>query len=194
MFSGIIKDKTKILGINKGVFTVENIFNNDNNLKIGDSVAHDGACMTITEISNEKYSFFVMEESINKTNFSHKKIGDYFNIEGSLKLSDSLDGHFVTGHVDTTGIIKKLDTKNDASKIIHVAFDEKHVNLIINKGSITINGVSLTIVDDGKDFLSVSIIPLTQEITNLGLLKTGDIVNLEFDMIGKYINKIHSNS
>ncbi len=194
MFSGIIKDKTKILWINKWVFTVENIFNNDNNLKIWDSVAHDWACMTITEISNEKYSFFVMEESINKTNFSHKKIWDYFNIEWSLKLSDSLDWHFVTWHVDTTWIIKKLDTKNDASKIIHVAFDEKHVNLIINKWSITINGVSLTIVDDWKDFLSVSIIPLTQEITNLWLLKTWDIVNLEFDMIWKYINKIHSNS
>jgi len=194
MFSGIIKNKTKILWINKWVFTVENLFNNDNNLEIWDSVAHDWACMTITEIDSEKYSFFVMEESINKTNFSHKKIWDYFNVEWSLKLSDSLDWHFVTWHVDTTWTIKNIENKNDDSKVIYVSFDEKFVNLIINKWSITINGVSLTIVDDWKDFLSVSIIPLTQEITNLWLLQAWNIVNLEFDMIWKYINKIQSNS
>ena len=190
MFSWIIKNKAKILWINKWLFTVTNIF--PHKLNIWESIAHDWACMTLTEIDNDTYSFFVMEESLKKTNFLQKEIWGYFNVESSLKLSDSLDWHFVTWHVDTTWIIKDIEIKNDKSKIIYISFDEKYKNLIINKWSITINGVSLTVVDDWNDYLSVSIIPLTQEITNLGLLKKWDIVNLEFDMIWKYINKIQN--
>ena len=190
MFSWIIKNKAKIVWINKWIFTITNIFKHQ--LNIWDSIAHDWACMTLTEIDNKKYSFFVMEESMNKTNFSQKQIWDYFNVESSLKLSDSLDWHFVTWHVDTTWIIKDVTINNDNSKVIYVSFDEKYKNLIINKWSITINWVSLTIVEDWKDFLSVSIIPLTQEITNLWLLRAWDIINLEFDMIWKYINKIQN--
>ncbi|MDD3144521.1 MAG: riboflavin synthase [Candidatus Gracilibacteria bacterium] len=191
MFSGIIENKARILNINNGTYTVENIFKKS--LKKGISIAHDGACMTIIESDNEKYSFFVMEESIKKTNFKTKHIGDYFNVEGSLKLSDTMDGHFVSGHVDTTGIVEKIIENADNSKYYFIKYDNKYNNLVIEKGSITINGVSLTVVEDGKDYLSVSIIPHTQSITNIGILKVGDTVNLEFDILGKYINKLQSN-
>ncbi|MDD2870649.1 MAG: riboflavin synthase [Candidatus Gracilibacteria bacterium] len=191
MFSGIVKNKAKILEINNGNFTVENIFGKE--LKVGVSVAHDGACMTITKSDKDKYSFFVMQESLKKTNFGTKKIGDTFNVESSLKLSDTMDGHFVSGHIDTTGIVEKILENSDLSKYIYIKFDDKYKNLIIEKGSITINGVSLTIVEDGNDYLSVSVIPLTQKITNIGDLKVGDTVNLEFDIFGKYINKLNLN-
>jgi len=188
MFSWIIKNKAKILNIEKWNYTVENIFEYD--LKIWISISHDWACMTIIESTPEKYSFFVMEESIKKTNFKNKNIWDFFNIEWSLKLSDTMDWHFVSGHIDTTGEVTKIIENSDWSKYYYIKFDEKYSNLIIEKWSITINWVSLTIVDDLWDSLSVSIIPLTQEITNIWELKKWDTVNLEFDILGKYINKL----
>lgn len=190
MFSGIIQNKARILEVKEWVYTIENIFKEE--LKQWISIAHDGACMTITESDTEKYSFFVMEESIKKTNFKTKKIWDFFNVERSLKMSDSLDGHFVSGHIDTTGQVSKIIENTDGSKYIYVDFDEQYKNLIIEKWSITINGVSLTVVEDGKNFLSVSIIPLTQKITNIWDLQIWDTVNLEFDIFAKYINKINT--
>jgi len=150
--------------------------------------------MTITQSDEKKYSFFVMEESIKKTNFQNKKVWDTFNVEKSLKLSDSLDGHFVSGHIDTTWKITKIVRNKDESIYIHISFDKKFKNLIISKGSITVSWVSLTVVEDWEDFLSISIIPLTQELTNLGEVKVWDIVNLEFDILWKYINKIQLNN
>jgi riboflavin synthase len=188
MFSGIIEKKAKILNIENWNYTVENIFKK--NLKVWISIAHDWACMTITESNAEKYSFFVMEESIKKTNFKNKKSWDFFNIEWSLKLSDTMDWHFVSGHIDTTWKVTKIVENSDWSKYYYIKFDSKYSNLIIEKGSITINWVSLTIVDDLWDSLSVSIIPLTQQITNIWELKIWDLVNLEFDILGKYINKL----
>ncbi len=188
MFSWIIRNKAKILEINNWNYTLENIFKKDLNLWI--SIAHDWACMTVTKSSPEKYSFFVMEESIKKTNFKNKKVWDYFNIEWSLKMSDTMDGHFVSWHVDTTWEVTKIIKNDDDSKYYYINFSEKYKNLIIEKWSITINWVSLTIVEDWNDYLSVSIIPLTQEITNIWDLEVWDIVNLEFDILGKYINKI----
>lgn len=191
MFSGIIKNKAKILDINNWNFTVENIFGNK--LEKWISIAHDGACMTITESDNNKYSFFVMEESLKKTNFWKKKIWETFNVEWSLKLSDTLDWHFVSWHIDSTWEVEKIVINKDLSKYIYIKFDEKYKNNIIEKWSITINWVSLTIVEDWNNYLSVSIIPLTQEITNIWDLKVWDLVNLEFDIFWKYINKINLN-
>ncbi|MBP9778995.1 riboflavin synthase [Candidatus Gracilibacteria bacterium] len=188
MFSGIIEHKAKILTRDGGRFVVENTF--DEALVIGQSIAHDGACMTLTNWSTEQYEFFVMEESLRVTNFGKKIIGDFFNVEQSLKLGDRIDGHMVTGHIDTTGVVRNTEKKEDGSMILSVSFDTQYQVNIIQKGSITINGVSLTIMETGDDFLSVSLIPLTQDWTNLGLLMVGDIVNLEFDMIGKYVAKI----
>jgi len=191
MFSWIIKNKAKILKIDNWVFEVENIF--EKSLKIWISIAHDWACMTVTESTSEKYSFFVMEESIKKTNFRNKKPWDNFNIEWSLKLSDTMDWHFVSGHIDTTGEVTDIKENSDWSKYFYIKFDSKYSNLIIEKWSITINWVSLTIVDDLWDSLSVSVIPLTQEITNIWELKIWDLVNLEFDILWKYINKLQLN-
>lgn len=191
MFSGIIEQKAKILNTQNGIFTIENTFQEIPT--IGQSIAHDGACMTITEADTEKYSFFAMEESLKITNFWTKKIGDFFNVERSLKVWDRIDGHFATGHVDTVGKISEIIVNNDQSKLITVHFDTKFHDFIIQKWSITINGVSLTIVAEWIDFLTVSLIHLTQEITNLWNLKVEDSVNLEFDMMGKYISKMLSN-
>jgi len=191
MFSWIIENKSHILNINNWTYTVENIFKKP--LKQGISIAHDWACMTIIESDNEKYSFFVMEESIKKTNFKTKHIWDFFNIEWSLKLSDTMDGHFVSGHIDTTWIVEKIIENTDNSKYYFIKYDNKYNNLVIEKWSITINWVSLTVVEDWKDYLSVSIIPHTQSITNIWLLKVWDTVNLEFDILWKYINKLQSN-
>ena len=188
MFSGIIEQKAKIIDIQKGVFTIENTFHEIPT--IGQSIAHDGACKTIIGADTEKYSFFAMEESLKITNFWTKKIGDFFNVERSLKVGDRIDGHFVTGHVDTIGKVSEIIINNDHSKLVTVHFDPKFHDFIIQKGSITINGVSLTVMDEWMDFLSVSLIHFTQEITNLGDLSIGNSVNLEFDMMGKYISKM----
>ena len=190
MFSGIIQAKSKIISADKWNFVVENNF--DENLEIGESIAHDGTCMTITDFDTEKYSFFVMEESLKLTNFSEKKSWDYFNAERSLKLNDAVNWHFVTWHIDSIWKITEIITNSDDSIEIFISFPNKYENNIIDKWSITINWVSLTICANGKDYLSVSIIPHTQEVTNLWELKVWNNVNLEFDMIWKYINKIHA--
>lgn len=191
MFSGIIKNKAKILEIKNWYFTIKNIF--AKKIKTWMSIAHDWACMTIINSNEKNYSFFVMEESLKKTNFWDKKVWDTFNIEWSLKLSDSLDGHFVSWHIDTTWIVTKIIKNKDNSKYIYIKFDKKYKNLIIEKWSIAINWVSLTIVEDWEDYLSVSIIPITQEITNIWDLKVWNKVNLEFDIFWKYINKLQLN-
>ncbi len=188
MFSWIIEHKAKILTRDGWRFVVENTF--DEALVIGQSIAHDGACMTLTNWSTEQYEFFVMEESLRVTNFWKKIIWDFFNVEQSLKLWDRIDGHMVTGHIDTTWVVRNTEKKEDGSMILSVSFDTQYQVNIIQKGSITINWVSLTIMETGDDFLSVSLIPLTQDWTNLWLLMVWDIVNLEFDMIGKYVAKI----
>jgi len=185
MFSGIIEKKQKILWVEEGRFTVKNIFWND--LKIGQSIAHDWACMTIESFDEDKYTFFVMEESLKKTNFWTKKTWDYFNIERCLKVNDRIDWHFVSGHIDTRGEISILKQKDDGSLIIWVRFEEDFSKYTIKKWSICINWVSLTIVDVASGYISVSLIPLTQDWTNLGNINLGDAVNLEFDLLGKYI-------
>lgn len=188
MFSGIIEHQAKILKKEGGLFRVENTFSDS--LKEGQSIAHDGACMTLTTITPEYYEFFAMEETLRVTNFGTKKIHDTFNVERCIQIGERLDGHFVTGHIDTIGTVAELDKKSDGSLIYGVTFDTKYNNLLIEKGSITINGVSLTVVDVEDGFLSVSLIPLTQDWTNLGTSNLSDIVNLEFDMIGKYVTKL----
>lgn len=191
MFSWIIEHQARILARNGGEFVIENTF--DEPLVIGQSIAHDGACMTLTTWNADSYGFFVMEESLGVTNFWKKSTGDTFNVERSLKLWDRIDGHMVSGHVDTIWEVWMIEVLHDWSKILKILFDKKYNVLIIRKGSITINGVSLTIVEDGDGYLTVSLIPLTQEWTNLGTLEVADTVNLEFDMIAKYAQKILNN-
>ena len=191
MFSWIIKWKAEILEINSWNFKIKNIF--DEKLKIWESISHDWACMTITEINDNFYAFFVMEESLKKTSFSNKKSWDFFNVESSVRFWGKIDGHIVSGHIDWAWKVDLIEKKADNSKVIFIKFNPKFQNLIIEKWSITVNWVSLTIVEVWKDFFSISIIPLTQEITNLWNLEKGDFVNLEFDMMWKYVEKIMKN-
>ncbi|MFA5916894.1 MAG: riboflavin synthase [Candidatus Gracilibacteria bacterium] len=186
MFSGIVETKFKIKSINAGEFVVENTFTD---LTLGQSIAHDGACMTVTEVGNGFHKFFAMEETLNRTDFGSKKVGDTFNIERCVRYGDRIDGHFVTGHIDDVGVVKKIEKKDDDSQVFTISFDEKFKDLLVEKGSIALNGVSLTLVEVGNDYFTISLIPHTLEITNLGELKLGDKVNLEFDILGKYIIK-----
>jgi len=185
MFSGIIEKKAKILHIDGEKFTIENLFWDE--LQLGQSIAHDGACMTIDSLEDNSYTFFMMEESLKKTNFWTKKVGDHFNVERCIQVGDRIDGHFVSGHIDTTWEVSLLEKIHDGSLIIGISFDESFSKYIIDKWSIAINGTSLTIVERKKWYISVSLIPLTQDWTNLWELEIGNTVNLEFDMVGKYI-------
>ena len=187
MFSWIIEKKSRILEINDWNFVVENNFSEP--LQIGQSIAHDWACMTITSFDLEKYSFFAMQETLNLTNFNTKKPWDFFNVERCIKLWDRLDWHMVSWHIDTVWEVSELVKNSDGSLWVYINYDKNFSKYIITKWSITINWTSLTIILDEPWKLWVSLIPITQEITNLWELKLWDKVNLEFDLVGKYIFK-----
>ena len=208
MFSGIIEHQAKILSCEWGVFRVENTFYSRvyedtgfmvtgewkevESLKLGQSIAHDGACMTLTKITPEYYEFFSMQESLSVINFGSKQVGDTFNVERCLKLWDRIDGHFVSGHIDTVWKVILLEKQIDGSLIFGVSYDTQYTPLVIKKWSITINGVSLTVLDIDSGSLTVSLIPLTQEWTNLGVSQLWESINLEFDMLGKYIQQLNT--
>ena len=188
MFSGIIEKTGKILAINSWEFRIENHFWND--VQVGQSIAHDGACMTIESFDKKSYTFFTMEESLKKTNFWKKEVWDSFNIERCITMWARVDGHFVSGHIDTTWTIELLEKKVDNSFLLWVSFDESFSKYTIEKWSISLNGVSLTIIEKQTGYISVSLIPLTQDWTNLWTLQIWDTINIEFDMLGKYILNI----
>lgn len=185
MFTWIIEKKAKILEVNWGRITVENNFWKE--LNIGQSISHDWACMTIETFDDEKYTFFAMEESFRRTNFHTKKIWDFFNIERCLQVWQRLDGHFVSGHIDNTWKVIKVIKNNDGSWEIFFSYSPEFKYNLIDKWSITINWTSLTVCHLDSESFSVSLIPLTLEITNLWDLEVWDTVNLEFDMLWKYI-------
>jgi riboflavin synthase len=145
--------------------------------------------MTLTRIEPEFYEFFMMEESLRVTTFWTKKVWDRVNVERSLKVWDRIDGHIVTGHVDVVWKVILLDKIPDSSLIIGIEYPQEYMRFIIQKGSITVNGTSLTVVEDRENIFTVSLIPLTQDWTNLWTLQIWDLVNLEFDMMAKYMLK-----
>jgi riboflavin synthase len=155
-------------------------------LKVGDSVAINGVCLTAVNISKGITEFEMIGETIKKTNLGSLERGDRVNIERSLKVGERLEGHFVLGHVDGVGIISKIEKQTNQVQI-WIKIPKKLSKHIIKKGSITVDGISLTIVDKLKDQFSVSIIPHTIQVTNLGYKKIGDKVNIETDILGKYI-------
>lgn len=160
-------------------------------VNIGDSVAVNGVCLTVTSIGKEALIFDVMAETIRKTGFSRLKTGDAVNLEGSLKANGSLGGHFVLGHIDCIGHVKEIGNKGD-EYAIKVEFPDEYSPLIVPKGSVAIDGVSLTIGKAGRNNLTVFIIPHTLKTTTLDTKRSGDCVNLEFDIIGKYIARQRS--
>ncbi len=155
-------------------------------LKVGDSVAINGVCLTAVNISKGITEFEMIGETIKKTNLGSLERGDQVNIERSLKVGERLEGHFVLGHVDGVGIISKIEKQTNQVQI-WIKIPKEISKHVIKKGSITVDGISLTIVDKLKDQFSVSIIPHTMQVTNLGYKKIGDKVNIETDILGKYI-------
>ena len=159
-------------------------------LKIDQSVAHNGVCLTVVAIDNDSYTVTAIRETIEKTNLGDWKSGDLVNLERAMKLGDRLDGHIVQGHVDQIGICKSVENAN-GSWYYTFEYDEKLNNLTIEKGSITVNGVSLTVVNSKQNQFSVAIIPYTYEHTNFKNFEAGTKINLEFDVIGKYVARLH---
>ena len=192
MFSGIIEHKARILEKNNGIFRIENTF--VDTLIEWQSIAHDGACMTLTNITSEYYEFFTMKESLSVTNFESKKVWDFFNVERCLKIWDRIDGHMVSGHIDTVWKVILAEIQADGSLLLGISYPTQYDSLVIKKWSITINWVSLTIVSLESGSITVSLIPLTQDWTNLWDCSIADLVNIEFDMIGKYIQRLQENN
>jgi riboflavin synthase len=159
-------------------------------LKIDQSVAHNGVCLTVVDCDTTHYTVTAIQETLNKTNLGLLQVGDLINIERAMQLGDRLDGHIVQGHVDQTGQCIAAETL-DGSWTYTFEYDSKPENITIEKGSITVNGVSLTVVNSKDNQFSVAIIPYTYENTNFKKLQVGKIVNLEFDLIGKYISKLY---
>lgn len=193
MFTGIIEQQGEVVDLRRNntnldiyisaPFTAE--------LKIDQSVAHNGVCLTVVEIKDKIYKVTAIEETLLKTNLGKLEIGSLVNLERCTQLGQRLDGHIVQGHVDTTAIVKKIIDKN-GSWLFEIEHDKKTKNITVQKGSVCVNGVSLTVVDSSELGFSVAIIPYTFEHTNFKVLKPGDVVNLEFDILGKYIAKLFS--
>jgi riboflavin synthase len=160
-------------------------------LKVDQSVAHNGVCLTVVSIEKDQYTVTAIKETIEKTNLGDWKINDLVNLERAMKLDARLDGHIVQGHVDQTGICKNIEETNGSWRYTFL-YDKNLNNITIEKGSITVNGVSLTVVDSKRDEFSVAIIPYTYEHTNFKDFVVGSKINLEFDVIGKYVSRLYS--
>lgn len=156
-------------------------------LKEGDSVCINGACLTATKLSKGEAEFEMVAETIRRTNLGSAKPGDYVNVERSLKVGERLEGHFVLGHVDGTGTIDKIEKMSSETKI-WIRLDSQLARSVVEKGSIAVDGVSLTVVDVDGEKVSISLIPHTLGVTTLGMRKKGETVNIETDILGKYVN------
>ena len=191
MFTGIIEDIGTISNLktelNNLHITVKSSITPE--LKIDQSVAHNGVCLTVVSINNDEYVVTAIQETLNKTNLNTLKVGDKVNLERAMKLGDRLDGHIVQGHVDQTAICTHIEEAN-GSWIFTFRYDSSLNNITIEKGSITVNGTSLTVVNSKNDSFSVAIIPYTYNHTNFNTFKKGTLVNLEFDVLGKYVSRL----
>ena len=191
MFTGIIESAAKVMQLRKENTNLHLSLRCDltTELKIDQSVAHNGVCLTVVAIDGDQYTVTAIAETLNKTNIGDLKEGAIVNIERAMKMNARLDGHIVQGHVDQTAICTRVENK-DGSWIFSFEYDKELTNVTIEKGSICINGVSLTVVDSKINGFSVAIIPYTYEHTGFKTLSKGDKVNLEFDVIGKYVKRL----
>lgn len=189
MFTGIIEQLGEVRDIlREGTnihFTLKSEFTNE--LKIDQSVAHNGCCLTVVSIENDEYIVTAIQETLNKTNLESWKVGTKVNLERCMQMNGRLDGHIVQGHVDTVGECTAIQDENGSWKF---TFQYDSEDVTVEKGSITINGTSLTVVDSKPREFSVCIIPYTYDHTNFHQLTVGDKVNLEFDIIGKYVARL----
>ena len=191
MFTGIIESIGEIIALNPDGgnlhITVRCDFTQE--LKIDQSLAHDGVCLTVVAISGDQYTVTAIEETLEKTNLSHWQVGGLVNLERAMQLGDRLDGHIVQGHVDLVGSCTLAEEKDGSWRYLF-AYDKDSGHVTVSKGSVTINGVSLTVVESAPGLVGVAIIPYTYEHTNFKALGVGSAVNLEFDIIGKYVARI----
>ena len=192
MFTGIIESLGKIsdVSVDRGNidFTIKSDISKE--LKVDQSVSHNGVCLTVTETRNNTHKVTAVKETLDRSSLKNSLVGDLINLERAMKLGERLDGHLVQGHVD--GVAKCLEVSvNDGSWIYKFEFDITYEMLLIEKGSICINGVSLTVFDIDKNTFKVTIIPYTFENTSFKGLKQGDLVNIEFDMVGKYLARLN---
>ncbi len=193
MFTGIIEKTGKIVHIEQENtnfhFTIEVDFVNE--LKVDQSMAHDGCCLTIVKVDFEKNQYVVtaMDETMLKTNLKSWCVGYEVNLERSMRFDGRFDGHIVQGHVDQTAVCERVVDENGSWRY-YFTYDAAANNFTVPKGSITVNGVSLTVVDSEKGRFSVAIIPYTQNVTNFHNFKPGTIINIEFDVLGKYVQKL----
>jgi riboflavin synthase len=193
MFTGIIETLGIVTEINKEQNNLHLTITSSlaAELKIDQSVAHNGICLTVVAINGAQYTVTAIDETINKTNIGSWSVNDEVNLERAMKLGDRLDGHIVQGHVDQTATcIETYET--NGSWHYTFEYNPNRNNITIEKGSITVNGVSLTVVNSAQNKFSVAIIPYTYEYTNFHHFEVGTIVNLEFDVIGKYVARLHA--
>jgi len=189
MFNGIIKTTGKVKKIhkkNKNCLLEVSSKLNFKKKDIGSSIACSGACLTLDKIKKKNIIFYISDETIKRTNFKYLKIDDIVNLEKSMKFGERISGHFVQGHIDTTAMVEKIRSVGK-SWVVSFSISKRYKKYIIYKGSITINGVSLTISKIIKKGFKISVIPKTLKLTNLINLKKKDVVNIEFDMVGKYL-------
>jgi len=193
MFTGIIETLGKVVNLEKEGGNLHITIGADftPTLKIDQSVAHNGVCLTVVSLNGNTYTVTAIEETLQKTSLANLKIGDKVNLERAMILGSRLDGHIVQGHVDQTGICTSVEEK-EGSWFFSFEYDITTNNPTIEKGSITIDGTSLTVVNSGKNTFSVAIIPYTYEHTRFNTYVVGTVVNLEFDVIGKYVAKLMS--
>ncbi len=192
MFTGIVEGVGKLIKAEKDQSNLHLWIEADfcDELKIDQSVAHNGVCLTVVDFKDGLYKVTAIEETLRKTNFNTLKNGDLINLERCLQYNGRIDGHIVQGHVDQTGKVVSIENQN-GSFFVTVEYDEASSgNVTVEKGSICLNGISLTVVDSKVGQFSVAIIPYTWEFTNLNQVKVGDTMNLEFDILGKYVKRL----
>lgn len=192
MFSGIIEALGKVTHLERENtnlhLTVSSPFTSE--IKIDQSIAHNGVCLTVVAIDGDKYVVTAIDETLRKTNLGSLSVGDDVNLERCLRMGDRLDGHMVQGHVDQTATCIEVKEENGSWRYAFEYSAQEHFT--VSKGSITVNGVSLTVVDSRDNFFSVAIIPYTYEHTTFKHFKVGSVVNIEFDVIGKYVTRYMS--
>ncbi|AKQ45506.1 riboflavin synthase subunit alpha [Rufibacter radiotolerans] len=192
MFTGIIEAQAEVLEVREDQsnrhFTLRCPFTHE--LKIDQSVAHNGVCLTVVALEGDTYTVTAIAETLSRTNLGQLTPGDTVNLERCLLANSRYDGHIVQGHVDQVGICESVTDQN-GSWLFRFSYQPQSAgHMTVEKGSICVNGISLTVVESGEDFFSVAIIPYTYEFTNLHAVKPGDQVNLEFDIIGKYVARL----
>lgn len=191
MFTGIIEDLGRVTALKQtgGNLDIELTCPFVHELKPDQSVAHNGVCLTVTEILDDRYCVTAIQETLNRTNLGQLKIGDMVNLERCMRLQDRVDGHIVQGHVDTQAELLAI-TEEQGSWRLTFRFPTEYAGLLVDKGSVTLNGVSLTVIHPEETTFSVALIPYTWEHTQFHQVQPGDRINVEFDILGKFVDRM----